>query len=96
MNNILVAFDGEEVIGYIIYKGDEVLNLVVHPDYRRKGVGKELMKEVMKNSNRIVCRTRENNQEAFTFLEKLGFKEKRRIKKYYKNGNDAIEMVWFS
>lgn len=94
MNNILVASDGEEIIGYIMYKIDEVFNLVVHPDYRRKGVGKELMKEVMKNSKKLLCRTREKNQEAFFFLEKLGFKKKRRIEKYYKNGDNAIEMEW--
>jgi len=94
IDNLLIAFDGKRVIGYIMYKGDEVLNLVVHPDYRKKGIAKELMKEIMGSSERLVCRTREYNKEAFTFLKKLGFKEKQRIKGYYKNGDNAIEMEW--
>ncbi len=94
IDNLLVAFDGKKVIGCIMYKGDEVLNLVVHPDYRKRGIGKGLMKEIMESSERLVCRTRETNKEAFTFLKKLGFKEKQRIKGYYKNGDNAIEMEW--
>lgn len=94
IDNLLIALDGKKVIGYIMYEGDEVLNLIVHPDYRKKGIGKELMKEIMGNSEILVCRTRENNKEAFVFLKKLGFREKQRIKGYYKNGDNAIEMEW--
>jgi len=94
IDNILVALDSEKVIGYVMYKEDEVLNLVILPDYRRKGIGKGLMEKIMKKSRRIVCRTRENNKQALTFWKRIGFKEKGRIERYYKNGDNAIEMEW--
>jgi ribosomal protein S18 acetylase RimI-like enzyme len=94
LDNMLVAFEERRIVGYIMFRKEEVLNLVIHPDFRRKGIAKKMMKELMKKSKRLLCRTRENNQVAFTFLKNLGFKEKRRIKKYYKNGDNAIEMEW--
>jgi len=48
----------------------------------------------MKKSKKLISRTREDNVNALEFLKHLGFKYKRRIKKYYKNGDNAIEMEW--
>jgi len=92
LDNTLIAIVGKRIVGYIMFRKGEVLNLVVHEDFRRKGIAKRMMREVMKKSKKLLCRTRESNRVAFTFLKNLGFKEKRRIEKYYKNGDDAIEM----
>ena len=94
LNNIIVAVDGKKIIGYFMFKGQLVMNMVVHPDYRKKGIGKILVKEVMKRSNRLVSRTREDNVNALEFLKHLGFRYKRKIENYYKNGDNAIEMEW--
>lgn len=95
LGNILVAVEEDKLLGYIMIKEEEeVMNLVVHPDSRGKGIGKKLMEEVMKKSKRLISRSRENNKNAINFLKKLGFKEKRKIEKYYSNGDNAIEMEW--
>ena len=94
LGSILVAVEEDKVLGYIMVKGEEVMNLVVHPHSRGKGIGKKLMEEVMKKSSRLVSRSRENNKNAINFLKNVGFKEKRNIEKYYSNGDNAIEMEW--
>ena len=93
-DNIIVAIDRGRVVGYIMSKGEEISNLAVHPDFRKKGIGKSLIKEVMKKSKRLVLRTREANRDAYIFLKKIGFSRKRKIERYYSNGDDAIEMEW--
>jgi len=94
LGNILIAVEEGKVLGYIMVKGEEVMNLVVHPNSRGKGIGKKLIEEVMKKSKRLVSRSRENNKNAIDFLKKVGFKEKRKIERYYSNGDNAIEMEW--
>ncbi len=94
LKNILVAVEGRKVVGYIMVKGELAMNLVIHPDYRGKNIGKMLFKEATKKSKRFISRTREDNVNALKFLKRLGFKYKRKIKKYYKNGDNAIEMEW--
>jgi len=93
-NNILVVVEGQKVVGYFMFKDETAMNLVIRPDYRKRGIGKMLVKEAMKKSKRFISRTRENNVNALKFLKHLGFKYKRTIKNYYKNGDNAIEMEW--
>ena len=94
LNNTLVAVDGQKVVGYFMFKNELAMNLVVHPDHREKGIGKMLVKEGMKKFKRFISRTREDNVDALEFLKYLGFKYKRIIKNYYKNGDNAVEMEW--
>jgi len=94
LDDILVAVEGQKVIGYFMFKDEIAMNLVIHPEYRKKGIGKMLIKEAMKKSKKLISRTREGNVNALDFLKHLGFKYKRKIKNYYKNGENAIEMEW--
>ena len=94
LDDTLVAVEKGRVIGFLIFKKQYVMNFAVHPDFRKKGVGKKLVEELMKKSKKIILRSRENNKNAIDFLNKLGFKEKRKIEKYYFNGDNAIEMEW--
>ena len=94
LGNTVLAVEGQEVVGYFMFKGELAMNLVVHPDHRGKGIGKMLVKEAMKKSRRFISRTREDNVNALEFLKRLGFKYKKKIKKYYSNGDNAIEMEW--
>lgn len=94
LKNILVAVEGEKIVGYVMFKDNIIMNLVVHPDYHEKGIGKILVEETMKKSKKIITRTREGNTNALEFFKHLGFNYKRKIEKYYKNGDNAIEMEW--
>jgi ribosomal protein S18 acetylase RimI-like enzyme len=94
LKNILVAVEGQKVVGYLMLKDNVLMNLVVHPKYREKGIGKILVEEVTKKSKKLITRTREGNADALGFFKHFGFKYKRKIDKYYKNGDNAIEMEW--
>jgi ribosomal protein S18 acetylase RimI-like enzyme len=94
LNNTIVAIEEGKVIGYFMFKDQLAMNIVVHPDYRNRGIGEMLFKEATKQSRRFISRTREDNVNALEFLKHLGFKYKRKIKNYYKNGDNAIEMEW--
>ena len=94
LDHTLVAVEKRKVIGFLIFIKEHVMNFAIHPEFREKGTGKKLIEELMKKSKIIRLRTRENNNIAIDFLNKLGFKEKRKIEQYYSNGDNAIEMEW--
>ena len=92
-NNTIVAKDGNKIIGKMLWliKEDpnvgvaEFEELYVFENYRRKGIGSELVKASIKavrrqfknigiEPRRIYLFTNENNQNARTLYEKFGFK----------------------
>ncbi len=76
----------EEICGYIIYSPDgHIISIAVHPNYRRRGIGTELIKKVI-SSPRIKkawAEVRRSNSIAQAFYLKLGFKIKGIIPNYY-------------
>ena len=44
-NHILTRFDGDRLIGAAVYYDDRILLLCVHPEYRGRGIGSELLSE---------------------------------------------------
>ncbi len=98
---IVAELDGR-AIGYVMAhaKGrtGEILSIAVHPKHRRKGIGKLLMKEIIKKLQnefgvkRIKLQVKVSNKPAIKLYERLGFKIGTRLKKYYSNGEDAYEM----
>lgn len=97
------AKDREKVAGYICYwyVADEVhvLDLAVHPAYRRMGVGRQLMDDLIGDARekKAVCvqlEVRESNAAAFRFYRGLGFTRTGTRRKYYHNPpEDAILMT---
>lgn len=78
----LVVESDDEVIGYVVYSVDgdkmEILNLAVDPNFRRRGVGSEILailreKSELTNRNKIVGHVREMNLAAQLFLRANGF-----------------------
>jgi ribosomal-protein-alanine N-acetyltransferase len=98
----LVAEKKEEVIGYIccwfIVDEGQILNLAVHPDSRQSGVGKLLVREILKEAKKkrvdsLSLEVRKNNLAALSLYKRLGFYEMTIRRKYYEDGEDALLMV---
>lgn len=98
-----VAEFQDKVVGYIcvnyIYNEAHILNLAVHPEYRKKGIATKLMKDAIINLINKGCiyyylEVRESNISAQRFYKKFGFKTVGRRKKYYQYPDeDAILMM---
>ncbi|MCR5506856.1 MAG: GNAT family N-acetyltransferase [bacterium] len=80
-SNVISAWDNEKLVGIIRDLDDKVWNanidcLLIHPEYRRNGIGTKLlttMLDLLKNIQYITIAP--NERETFAFYEKFGFKE---------------------
>ncbi len=90
----LVAMDGEHLAGYVgsqtVLGETDMMNLAVDPDYRRKGLGKELILSLIealrqRESRCLTLEVRDSNAPARALYEGLGFQEIGRRKNYYRN-----------
>jgi ribosomal-protein-alanine N-acetyltransferase len=98
----VAVFEGN-IIGYICvsFRAQEshILNLAVHPDFRRRGVATILMDKAMAELKERGCffallKVRVSNTGAQRFYELLGFKVESIRKKYYDNPDeDALVMM---
>ncbi|MDH5202417.1 MAG: ribosomal protein S18-alanine N-acetyltransferase [Nitrospirota bacterium] len=98
-----VAVIEDNVIGYIcahhIIDESHILNLAVHPDFRRCGIATKLVKEVLDELEGKGCRfiyleVRVSNLVARNFYARLGFKEVGVRRNYYTSPReDAIIMM---
>lgn len=74
-----------------------ILNVAVHPDFRRHGIATVLMLEAIdeakaKQSQFITLEVRRSNLAARRLYRKLDFEEQRLRRNYYGPGEDAIVM----
>jgi len=90
----LVAVEGETVAGYIgsqtVMDETDMMNVAVHPDFRRQGVAEALVNKLVENLKRmgshcLTLEVRASNAPAIALYEKLGFSEIGRRKNYYRN-----------
>lgn len=90
----LVAVEDDRVVGYIGSQSSidesDVMNVAVHPDYRRKGIAENLINhlvEELKNrgSHALLLEVRASNAPAIALYEKLGFMQVGCRKNYYHN-----------
>jgi ribosomal-protein-alanine N-acetyltransferase len=97
----LAVMDGQ-VVGFLVYRVTaderEVLNLVVDPGYRCRGVATTLVRTATERSpGRWFLEVRESNWAARQLYRKLGFIEVSRRPKYYENPPEhAIVLKFFS
>jgi len=98
-----VAVFEENIVGYIctnyLLHESHILNLAVHPDFRRRGVATILMNEAIRELKEKGCvfiylEVRISNTGAQIFYERFGFKVETIRKKYYGNPDeDALLMM---
>ncbi len=91
-NKILVA-ESDRVIGYCAFSDEgnaiHIKSIAVHPNYRRMGVAKALIREAMKIGKDIYLEVKVSNENAIKLYEGLGFKRIQVLKSFYSNGEDA-------
>ncbi len=93
----LVAVDGDTVAGYIgsqtVLGEADMLNLAVRPEYRRQGLGRQLVEELIRrlDAHCLTLEVRVSNEPAKTLYESMGFVQVGRRKNYYeKPKEDAL------
>ena len=89
----LVAVEDGDLIGYIgsqsVMGESDMMNVAVHPDHRRKGVGEMLVLalcEALSGENTsLALEVRASNAPAISLYEKLGFVQVGLRRNYYRN-----------
>lgn len=97
----LTVIDNEKIVGVAcgaILPNEKlrVLILVLHGDYQKKGIGKELMEIMTKESEvfgikKVTLEVRKDS-DAIIFYRKLGFSSVDVLPCYYQDGCDGIVM----
>jgi ribosomal-protein-alanine N-acetyltransferase len=100
----MVAEQGEKVVGFMIYELHKaklhILNFAVHPQYRRVGVGAQMVAKLISKLSshrrtRITLEVRETNLPAQLFFRAQGFKAVRVLRGFYEDsGEDAFLMYY--
>lgn len=90
--------DPEEgrISGYIIFSPDgHIISIAIHPQNRRKGIGRELLQRAMDLAlkKRIRAEVRKSNQGAQAFYLRMGFQITGVVPNYYGN-EDALIVQW--
>ena len=87
----------DNLVGYIIskiaYPETHILNLTVKKNFRKKGIGKDLIELIisdarLRNSENIILEVRANNTDAQSLYKKLNFEVIGTRKDYYESKND--------
>ena len=90
----LVAVDGDRVAGYVgsqtVLGETDMMNIAVHPDYRRQGVAEALVKALVaelrkQGSHCLTLEVRASNAAAQGLYAKLGFSQIGKRPGYYRN-----------
>ena len=99
--DFIVAQLRDKITGYIIAYPKRYFidldSLAIDKNYRKLGIGKKLVNFMLnrfkKNGlKRALLEVRTTNKTAIAFYQKLGFKIKKTLKGYYRNGGDAYRM----
>lgn len=101
-SRFFVFIEGSEITGYAGYwkVADEaqLTNIVVHPDHRRRGLGRQLLKTLMEKAAAEHCKiftleVRAGNPAALALYKEAGFHEtSRRMRRYVDPIDDAVLM----
>lgn len=88
----LVALDDGKLLGYVgsqsVLDSADMMNIAVHPDFRKKGIGEKLVKTLcrdlqQKNVRFLLLEVRVSNEPAISLYNKLGFIQVGLRRNYY-------------
>ena len=96
-----VAIEENRVVGFLVARTlaadeQEILNLAVTPDFRRKGVARALLDHAFTGfRGAIFLEVRESNAVAQEFYKSLGFKELSKRAGYYESPPESAIVMKF-
>ncbi len=88
----LVAMNDDELVGYAMgTRSGVIVSIAVDPRHRRKGIGYALVEALSEriSAKRLSLTVRVSNKGAYQFYKELGFKPRKKIIRYYDDGEDA-------
>jgi ribosomal-protein-alanine N-acetyltransferase len=100
----MVAEHNERVVGFMIYELHRnrlhVLNFAVHPDFRRRGIGQQMMNKLVaklspQRRTRIQLEVRETNLAAQLFFKNLGFRAISLLRDFYEDSPEDAYLMQF-
>ena len=100
-DDVIIGFYGF----WQILEEAHITTIATHPDYRRQGIAKFLMTDIIEECYKkmikyITLEVRESNVHAISLYDKFGFSTIGKRKKYYQDNNeDALimftENIWY-
>jgi ribosomal-protein-alanine N-acetyltransferase len=99
----LVAKHNDRIVAYggmwFILNEVHITNIAVHPDYRKKGVGTLLLREMIsyassRGMESFTLEVRVSNTDALRLYKKMGFMEAGVRKRYYSDNNEDAIIMW--
>jgi [ribosomal protein S18]-alanine N-acetyltransferase len=99
----LVAMGGGQLVGYggvwLVIDEAHITNIAVSPDFRRQGIARKLMVELLTQakSRGMTCSTlevRAGNEPAVKLYEQLGYEVTARRKGYYPDNQEDAIVMW--
>ncbi len=103
MSHVWIAQEDRNLAGYICFwavaREIHLMNIAVHPQWRRKGVGSQLLCKMTEigrgaDAKEISLEVRPSNKAARAFYQQAGFQETGRRPRYYDDTReDALIMA---
>ena len=96
--DLLISFIFGDLINIEKKSEYEILLIYVSSQFRKKGLGKKLLKKIEKNTNltKIHLEVSENNLVGIAFYKKMGFKKLYTRKDYFKYQNKRVDALVMS
>jgi ribosomal-protein-alanine N-acetyltransferase len=100
----MIAEHNERVVGFMIYELHRnrlhVLNFAVHPDFRRRGVGTQMVRKLVsklspQRRSRIMLEVRETNLDAQLFFRDSGFRAVSLLRDFYEDTTEDAYLMQF-
>ena len=95
----IIELETKKILGlcsaWLVTDELQITFIAVHPIYRRKGLARFLLSDLIKRSeslqtNHMLLEVKENNEPAKAFYKSMGFKTVGNRSNFYKDGSDAL------